>query len=210
MSPPDAKPPPIPAAKPPPLPRPLPAKPAAAEPSSPPEPAQGYQAEPERRMTVYQLAAALALAALFSTIPAIMDVIEHLTAFGSAGVSRWAVLLLLAGCLQIAYAVYLAQLPDWSVVWVASLVSLVLATVYAMLLGVFVFADEHSQFIRVLELEDKLSGNRAAGWCVIMLSLSCLLAYGMGRFSVRWHRVYQITVAAGASRNGPLDRSGFP
>ncbi|MCH5372953.1 MAG: hypothetical protein JJ992_03175, partial [Planctomycetes bacterium] len=95
------------------------------------------------------------------------------------------------------YAVYMVQLPDWSVVWLVSLVTLGLATVYAMLLGVFLLSDAQTEFIQVLGLADQLRGNRAAGWCVIMLSLSCLLAYVTGRVSVRWHQAYRILYSTG-------------
>ena len=200
------QPPPLPSASPPnasqgrqaavPVPRdPLPAQNDSAERPASPEPTQGYQADPTRRTTVYQLAAALVVAALFSTIPAFMDVMDHLQTVRSAGVSPWALLVLLASCLQVAYALYMAQMPDWSTVWVASVVNLLLATLYAMLLGVLLLADQHSQFIRLVGLADQLHAHRAASWCVIMLSLSCLLAYGMGRFSVRWHRTYALTLA---------------
>lgn len=156
--------------------------------TEPPAGPRAYEAETPRRHTVYQLAAGLLLAALFSILPALADVREHLQTLDSPGVAPWAVLLLMAGGLQIAYAIYLVQIPDWSTVWVVSLVCLILATVYAMFLGVFLMADEHSQFIRWMGLVDPLSGDRAVGWCVIMLCLSCLLAYALGRYSVRWHR----------------------
>ncbi len=158
---------------------------------------RGYEAEASRRAVVYQLAAALILASLFSMIPAMLDVADHFRSAQSWGVSRWAFLLLLTGGIQLAYAVYMVQMPDWSVVWVISLVTLALATVYAMLLGVFLLADEQSQFVQLLGLGDKLRGNQAAGWCVIMLSLSCLLAYVTGRVSVRWHHTYRILHSAG-------------
>ena len=165
--------------------------------TAPEERVLGYEAEAARRSTVHQLAAALVLASLFSMVPAVLDAVEHFRTAQSLGVSRWAFLLLLAGVLQIAYAVYMTQLPDWSTVWVVSLVTLGLAMVYAMLLGVFMLADQESEFVQILGLGDKLPGNRAAGWCLIMLSLSCLLAYATGRVSVRWHHAYRILHSAG-------------
>ncbi len=149
---------------------------------------RAYEAEAPRRQTVYQLAAGLVAVALVSVLPALADVREHLQALESPGLAPWASLLLMAGVLQLAYAMYLVQIPDWSTVWVASLVYLILATAYAMFLGVFLLADAHSQFIGWMGLVDHVSSDRAVGWCVTMLCLSCLLAYALGRYSVRWHR----------------------
>ena len=185
--------------------KPSPAPVAAQSPVAPPPTAdeapeqrvRGYEAEAARRSTVYQLAAALILASLFSMAPAVLDAVEHFRTAESLGVSRWAFLLLLAGTIQITYAVYMVQLPDWSTVWVVSLVTLGLAMIYAMLLGVFMLADQESEFVQILGLGDKLPGHRAAGWCLIMLSLSCLLAYATGRVSVRWHHAYRILYSAG-------------
>lgn len=72
-----------------------------------------------------------------------------------------------------------------------------------MLLGVFLLSDDQSEFIQALGLTDKLFGHRAAGWCVIMLSLSCLLAYINGRFSVKWYHAYHVVLESGASRKRP-------
>lgn len=157
-----------------------------------PSNARGYQADASRRTTVYQLAAALILASLFSLVPAVMDIAEHFRTIDSPGVSRWVFLLLLAAIVQIAYTVYLVQMPDWSTVWVVSLVTLALAMVYAMLVGVLMLSGPQSEFVQLLGLEDQRSGNRAVGWCAIMLSLSCLLAYAAGQVSVRWYHACQV------------------
>jgi hypothetical protein len=157
----------------------------------------GYEAGREKKSVVYQLAAALMLAAGLSTLPAVLDVIDHFRVARSAGVAPWALLLLLIACVQMAYALYLAQLPDWSTLWVASLLTLSVATLYAMLLGVFLLADANNQLIQLLKLDTQLQGHRAAAWCLLMLTVFCLLAYAQGRFSVRWHAAYRAQVSAG-------------
>ncbi len=158
----------------------------------------GYQAEPSRRWTVYQLAAAMILASLFSATPAVLDIVDHLRSVDSPGVARWACLLLLAAMVQFAYTIYLVQLPDWSTVWVVSLATLFLAFVYAMLVAVLIMGQPQSHIVQLLGLEDQLHGNRAAGWCAIMLSLTCLLAYAAGRISVRWYQACQMLASSGS------------
>jgi len=143
-----------------------------------------------KRWPVYQLGMWVIAVAVVSVIPALLDVLQHARQADSAGISRWALALLLAAGLQIAYAVYLMQLPDWGTAWVMSLVMLVLATVYAALLGALMLARPQSQFIQFLELGDELPGHQATIWCLMMVILSALLAYFAGRVSFRWRRAY--------------------
>lgn len=163
---------------------------AAEEPDR--EVVRGYEHDVHRRRTVYYLGAALILTALFSVIPAVTDIFQNLRALDPPGVSRWAFALLLASAVQLAYAIYLMQLPDWSTAWVVSLFTLATATGYATLLFIAILAKSDNQVIQLLELADNVYGKKAAGWCLIMLSISSLLAYFSGRISVRWHRAYDL------------------
>lgn len=143
-----------------------------------------------KRWPVYQLGLWVIAVAVVSVIPALLDLLQNARQTDSAGISRWALALLLAAGLQIAYAVYLMQLPDWGTTWVMSLVMLVLTTVYAALLGALMLAKPQSQFIQFLELGDKLPGQQATIWCLMMVILSAFLAYFAGRVSFRWRRAY--------------------
>lgn len=155
---------------------------------------RGYEHDVYRRRTVYWLGIAFILAACFGAIPAVMNIVQNLRALEPAGVCRWAYVLLLASAIQLAYAVYLMQLPDWSTAWVVALVTLVMATGYAMFLAIAIaiLARPDSQIIDILQLADNGYGKKAAGWCLIMLSISSLLAYFSGRISVRWRRAYDL------------------
>ena len=175
-APPSVQPPPIPLSEPPPVPAPV--------------GLPGVEHHWLKRWPVYQLGMWVMVVAVVSVIPALLDLLQHARQADSAGMSRWALALLLAGGLQIAYAVYLMQLPDWSTAWVMSVVMLVLATVYAALLGALTLAKPQSQFIQFLELGDKLPGHQATIWCLMMLVLSACLAYFSGRISFRWRRAY--------------------
>jgi len=153
---------------------------------------RGYEHDIQRRQTVYHLGIALMLTALFGAIPAVMDIVASLRALEPRGVASWAFALLLASAIQLAYSIYLVQLPDWSTAWVVSLVALVMATGYAMFLGIVLLARDDNLIIRYLELANTVYGNKAAGWCLIMLSISSLLAYFSGRISVRWRHAYDL------------------
>src|SRR5438093_895467 len=81
------------------------------------------RAVPAEKLAVRWLAAATIGASAFSVVPAIWDIVEYvqfLEAPGSAAPARWALLLLLIGCVESAYAMYLIQLPDWASVRVVT------------------------------------------------------------------------------------------
>lgn len=168
-----------------------------AEPGEAPAPAKspalpGIVHDRAKVLNVYQLAAAVIAMALFSIAPAAWDIVDYWRVPESQFVARWALVLLFLGAVQVAYAVYVIQLPDWGTVWVVTLVSLGLATLYAMVLGLTLISSESSPIVRFLQLEDKIAGSKAALWCLCMTSVAVLLAFFAGRLSVRWHRTEQL------------------
>jgi hypothetical protein len=161
-----------------------------AEPSPAPPAARP---DPHRLPAVYALAAALVAAALFGIAPAVWDVVDYVQYYDlveSPQVARWALILLLLGCVQVAYAVYLWQLPDWASMWVVTLYALALAGLYALMLGLVLISGEDGLLVgpHGLQLADKLAGGQAALWCLAMTSVSTILAFFAGRVSVQWRR----------------------
>ena len=77
-------------------------------------------------------------------------------------VARWALVLLFLGVVQLAYAVYLFHLPDWSTVWVMTMFLLMLAAGYAAMLGMVLISDADGLFVGGIRqrLSDKLAGAR--------------------------------------------------
>ena len=143
-----------------------------------------------RTLAAYWLSAALVAAALFSVAPAVWDVVEFLQIAESQFVARWALVLFFLGVLQLAYAVYLFQLPDWATVWVVTLFSLVTAGIYAGVLGLVLLSPADGFLVgrQGLQLADKLAGGKAALWCVCMVSVSTILAFFAGKLSSRWRQ----------------------
>lgn len=136
----------------------------------------------------YVMSLSLAAAALFGAAPAIWDVVQYSQAAEGAFVPRWALALMAIGIVQGAYAVYLAQLPDWTSGWVVTLVALALAALYAGMLGITLLASEESIFIRGLDLAEVLPTGRAAMWCLCMTSIMATLTFFAGRMSLRWRQ----------------------
>lgn len=149
---------------------------------------RGCEPHPRDVSATHWLAGGLAAIAVCGAIPAALDIAAHLRTEGSPGVAVWAYLSLWIALIQISYAIYLVQLPDWSSVWVGTLVTLVISAFYAMLLGLTYLSQHDGWLVRTLELSEQLAGGRAAGWCFIMLCLTSLVSYLSGRMSMRWYQ----------------------
>jgi hypothetical protein len=141
-----------------------------------------------QQAAVYQLGIAFILVAFFGVVPALAHVLRLPVSDAAAGLGGWVHLSLLLGGLQLAYAVYVLQLPDWSTVWTVSLVALLVAAGYAMLASIALLAHDEHAVLQWLGLAQRSLGRRLAGWCVVMLTLTGLLAYGGGQMSLRWYR----------------------
>ena len=139
-----------------------------------------------QQITAWVLSLSLAAAALFGAAPAIWDLIQYAQAAEPTFVPRWALALIAVGSVQLAYAAYLAQLPDWTSGWIVTLVSLALAALYAGMLGVTLIAGADSAFIRGLDLGEVVPTGRAAMWCLCMTTILATLAFFAGRSSFRW------------------------
>ncbi|MDX1947092.1 MAG: hypothetical protein SFU86_16960 [Pirellulaceae bacterium] len=181
---------------------PPPPLPAAPAPAGPAPVTISLAADTAKVLVVYQLAAALVVAALFSLAPAVWDVVEYvqfLDAVDAPSVARWALVLFFLGVVQLAYAVYLFQLPDWTSVWVVTMYSLLMAAIYAGTLGLVLISGADGWIVgeHGLQLADKLAGGKAALWCLCMVSVSTILAFFAGRLSVRWRRAEMMLREAG-------------
>lgn len=150
--------------------------------------AHGYEPHPRLVSTVRMLVGGLVFVAVFGAGPALYDLFDHLRSVDSPSVATWAYAVLLVTALQFGYAVYLWQLPDWSSVWVVTVVMLVLSVAYAVVLGATYVSADDGKFVQLLQLSDKLRGGQATGWCFIMLCLTSLISYLSGRISVRWYQ----------------------
>lgn len=139
-----------------------------------------------------QLALGLMVTALFSSAPGIWDCIDYISVADEGFIARWALLLLALGVLQGAFAIYVWQLADWTSLWIVTLLSLAIASGFAMMLGVIFVAGQESQLVTALQLEDRLIGNKAHLWCLCMVAVYTVVAFFAGRACSQWHRREQL------------------
>ena len=163
------------------------------EAEKPPE-RPGYSPDADKRAGARLWATMLVLTGFLGAIPAILHMVEVIRNEEIDEAARWSVLLLGGGVWLLAYAAYVAQLPDWSVIWTATAAVLVLAAGYALGLGLTLWAGPENDWIQWLNLENKLRNKHAAGWCFVMLCATGLLAYWGGRFAARWKRGYWLLI----------------
>lgn len=150
----------------------------------------GYEPHPREVSAARGVAWGLAVVAGCGLVAPIWDIVSHFRVEGSPGIAIWAFVAIWIALVQAAYAAYVAQLPDWSTLWVTTCVTLALSVGYAMLLGLTSLARPDSWVAERLELTDHLAGGRAAGWCFIMLCLTSATSYFSGRLSTRWRQAY--------------------
>lgn len=149
----------------------------------------------DQRWGVVALAVALSFVAIFSAVPSI---IEHVVArqVGLRPPDAWTYLVLLGSTIQIAIAFYTVRLPDWSTAWVASVTATGFAAVYALALALTMFASQEHTLLQALGLLDEAFRWQAQPWCFFVMCITLILAYGYGRFSLRWQQLEQQLVAA--------------
>ena len=146
----------------------------------------GYRADRGRRQTVVYLAIWLLVITATSLVPAGLEIAERSKLDIWPGIPIWIHILILFAGIHVAYSIYLIQLPDWSTIWVVSIVTLIQAMIYAMLLGLSLLASIQSPLLSSLELTHRLRGGSISLWCVVMICLNSLFSYFGGRFGLSW------------------------
>jgi len=155
----------------------------------------GVEHDPGKKWTAYQLGMCLAALALVGMYPAVMEVVRHYTDFDSRGIESWAYLLFLLSSVQLVYAFYMVQLPDWSTTWVVMIANAVASVIYAIGMGVTLMADEGHALIAWLGLSNLQSAGYVSPWCFMMTLLTSLLTYFLVRASLKWQRAFELATA---------------
>ncbi len=188
-----------------PTPAPLPPVAATAIATPPPPPvAATVESEPPVEITpseaqvsgAYLLGGAIVAVAVFSVGPACWEMWDYLQA-PDVPVDTWVLVVLALGLVQLAYAVYMVQLPDWTSAWVVSLMSLLLAGSYGVLLGIVVMSAQGSAIIQTLQLDHEIANQKVALWSIAMISTTSLLSWYAGHCSNVWHRAESVLRRAG-------------
>jgi hypothetical protein len=171
---------------------------SAVEPDSPRlqqiEPSQhpaSYKPDLAQRWTAYGIGASLAAIGLFGLTPAMIEITEFVDSDHTLPVARWAWLLIFLAAIQLAYGIYVCQLPDWSTAWVTALLGAGLSAMYAFLFGLTLYVGDDSDLIAWLQLDDQTLAGDSSRWCFVMMGTLGLFAYFAGFAALRWRRAVE-------------------
>jgi len=142
---------------------------------------QGYRAEPSRVHSVYWLAGGMLLLVLFQLAPAYARL-------NPATAPDWARWLMMLAVVQLAFAIWMASLPDWCTVRMVMFLLAGVATLYGVLLGIAVLTPATKSM--PFDLDDVRE--KARLWCAAVLLLLMLLTYASGRIGFRWRKSYSL------------------
>jgi hypothetical protein len=174
--------------------------PPANEPPAPPPvsiPAARVEREAwipprDQAATALTLSLVLGMLAVFGVTPAVWEWFTLWQNADAPPTPPWVFALLITCVLQIGYAIYLAQAPDWSALWTTTVATLAAAAAWAALLAATLLGKQENSLVVLFRYADKLEGNRAAMWCFIMLCFTSVVAYFLGHTAVRWQRAYRL------------------
>jgi hypothetical protein len=138
-----------------------------------------YVAPPERIRQAYAVAVAAGVLAFVTSLPALGEL-------ASPPAPGWVWILIPFVLVQAGYAFWLANLPDWSTVWVGMALFVVLAAIDASGLAIVLATPVDRSLPWGLD-EVRAS---AATWCAAKLALDGGLASAAGWISSRWRREY--------------------
>lgn len=138
--------------------------------------ARVYRANPQQIETAYWLAVVLMFVIVFAAAPSL----AYLQLDQAPG---WAQIMLLLAGMQLAYAVWLMIVPDWSSVRIGMWVFGVSAAVYGAGMGLFALSSQGSPPLGLTA-----STASASGWCGAIVLVLGLLSYACGQVSSNWRR----------------------
>ncbi len=156
---------------------------------------RGVEHDPGKKWTVYQLGCCVALLGLAGMYPAVAEVVRHFTDFDSRGIESWTWFVFLLAGIQLVYALYMVQLPDWSTLWIVMIISAVTSVFYAMALGIALMSGEENAIITSLGLSNLQRAGYMSLWCFMMTLLTSLLTYFLVRASLKWQKAYELATA---------------
>ena len=129
------------------------------------------------RRTARGLAAGLACAAVLSLLPLVLT--RHVDLRTAP---PWALWIVILAVVQLVYAAWLANAPDWATVHVQMILSAAMTTIYAMAMTLVLLTPSTRTLILGLDEVRRLG----AAWCGLMVLIMAAATWYSGRTSTRW------------------------
>ena len=129
----------------------------------------------------------LCLVAIVNVIPAMYHWYNWTQLEDAVPLQRWIYLQIFVGAIYLLYALFLAQIPDWSSMRAVSMAMLAMAFVFGSLSTGLLIGGGQSNLTGILEIPYSIN-RQACIWCVAMLCLATLMAYWGGKESLQWQQ----------------------
>lgn len=153
----------------------------------------GYEADDSKRASAFWLGVLCVLIAFFSCAPAFIVLVSARHSIEPTPIPMWVYLMIFTSLLHFCMGLYVAQLADWSSVWVVTGFGILFTAVYAMLCAVCMLGLSDNSLLAILQLNDESIGTtRKVGWCAIMMLCNSMIAYVAARSATRWVRAYKV------------------
>ena len=144
----------------------------------------------DRKLFARFFAICLVLVAVLNVIPAGLQWYHWAQLAESAPLPRWIYIQIFIGAIYLIYAVFLAQVPDWSALRAVSVAMLFTAFVFG-IVSTGLLIGGHGDFSGYLGVPFALN-RQACIWCVAMLCVATLMSFWGGKESAHWQRAEQI------------------
>jgi len=144
------------------------------------------KANSDRKILARFFALCLCLVAIVNMVPAIYNWYHWTQLTDSVPLPRWIYILVFVGAIHLMYALFLAQIPDWSAMRAVALAMLFMAFVFG-IVSTGLLVGQQGSLSGFLGIPYALN-RQASIWCVAMLCLATLMAYWGGKESANWQR----------------------
>lgn len=147
-------------------------------------------ANQDRKLFARFFAGCMILVAILNVIPAGLQWYHWAQLIESVPLPRWIYIQIFIGGVYLIYAVFLAQVPDWSALRAVSVAMLLTAFVFG-IISAGLLIGGNGDFSGYLGVPFALN-RQACVWCVAMLCVATLMSFWGGKESAHWQRAEQI------------------
>jgi hypothetical protein len=159
------------------------------------------KANSDRKVLARFFALCLCIVSIVNMVPAIYHWYQWTQMVETMPLPRWIYLLIFVGAIHFVYAIFLAQIPDWSAMRAVSVAMLAIAFVFGFVSTGLLIGGGQGNLIDFLGIPFILN-RQACIWCVAMLCLATLMSYWGGRESSNWQRAEHLLREILTTSNG--------
>ena len=145
------------------------------------------KANADRNVLARFFALCLCIVSIVNMVPAFYHWYQWTQLVETMALPRWIYILIFVGAIHFVYAIFLAQISDWSALRAVSVAMLAIAFVFGFVSTGLLVGGGQGNLSSFLGISFTMN-RQACIWCVAMLCLATLMSYWAGRESSNWQR----------------------